>query len=417
MDLREKLKYFESNFSYQQTKAVDQKHEDIGKFVDGEEISNSYGKCFRAVTVYPEDHKHGKVTLDFLLQLDPDVFGLVGKDETLSKVNIRNAIFIDTETTGLTGGVGTVPFLVGMGTFNEEGFIIEQFFMRDYNEEPAFLHFIKEKLENCEILVSYNGKGYDLNLLASRFMLARMENPARDLPHLDLLFTARRLWRRRIADCSLASVEQHIINFNRQEDIPGYLIPSLYFDYLRTKDGKLLRPIFLHNRWDILSLVALAGITGQIYQSPDQSLVHPLDLVSLGKAFEKLSRVEQAARCFREALNHKMESKDREEALIRLGYSLKRLGQWELAVKVWRYMIETGSHSLIPYEELAKYYEHRIKDFEQAIVVVNRALERIKILEELNSTSNFYDRSSFEYRLDRLKRKLARDRVLPVPNK
>jgi len=409
MDLREKLKYFESDFSSQQIKTVSQQHEDIDRFINGEEVCNPYGKCFRSVVVYPENQKHGKVSLNFLLQLDSDVFRLVGKDETLSKVNIRNAIFIDTETTGLAGGVGTVPFLVGMGSFSEEGFRIEQFFMRDYNEEHAFLHFIKEKLENCEVIVSYNGKGYDLNLLSSRFMLARIENPARDIPHLDLLFAARRLWRRRIADCSLPSVERHIINFNRQEDIPGYLIPGLYFDYLRSRDGKLLKPVFLHNRWDILSLVALAGITGQIYQDPGQSLVHPLDLVSLGKAFEKLSRVDEAARCFREALNYKMESRDKEEALIRLGYSLKRLGRWELAVKLWEYMIESTPHLLTPYEELAKYYEHRARDFKQAAVIVNRALERIRIIEELNGGSNFYEKSSFEYRLDRLKRKLAPD--------
>ncbi len=408
MDLREKLRHFESDFSSQQIKAVSQKHEDIGKFVNGEEISNSYGRCFRSVTIYPENQKHGQVSLNFLLQLDPNVFRLVGKDETLSNVNIRKAIFIDTETTGLTGGVGTVPFLVGLGSFSEGGFRIEQFLMRDYNEEHAFLHFIKEKLEDCEALVSYNGKGYDLNLLASRFMLARMENPARDIPHLDLLFAARRLWHRRIADCSLSSVERHIINFNRQGDIPGYLIPGLYFDYLRSRDGKLLEPVFIHNRWDILSLVALAGITGQIYQDTGRSLAQPLDLISLGKAFEKLFQLDEAARCFREALNYHMEPRDREEALIRLGYSLKRLGRWELAVKVWKYMIDSTPHLLTPYEELAKYYEHRVREFEQAVAVVNRALDRIKIFEELYPGSSFYYKNSFKYRLDRLKQKLAK---------
>ena len=135
---------------------------------------------------------------------------------------------------------------------------------------------------------------------------------------------------------------------------------------------------------------------------------NPLDLISLGKAFERLFQLDEAAQCFREALNYQMEPGDREETLTRLGYSLKRLGRWELAVKVWKYMIESTPHLLTPYEELAKYYEHRVRDFEQAVTIVNRALDRIRIFEELYPGSSFYDKKSFKYRLDRLKWKLAK---------
>jgi len=102
---------------------------------------------------------------------------------------------MDPFLTGLAGGAGTVPFLVGLGYFSDDGFRIDQLFMRDLDEEHAVLHAVRERLKNCEALVSYNGKAYDLNILASRFTLSRMENPVQDLPHLDLLFTVRRLWR------------------------------------------------------------------------------------------------------------------------------------------------------------------------------------------------------------------------------
>lgn len=409
MDLREKLRQFESDFQPGRRETSRKEYADIDRYVEGEVISNEYGSFFRSVTDYPEDHQHGRIRLNLLADTNPEIFGLVGKDEALTGANLRKAVFLDTETTGLAGGVGTVPFLVGLGYFSDDGFRIDQLFMRDLDEEHAVLHAVRERMENCEALVSYNGKAYDLNLLTSRFTLSRMENPVQDLPHLDLLFTVRRLWRRRIIDCSLSNVEQNILDFQRLGDVPGYLIPSLYFEYLRSRDGGLLEPVFTHNRWDIITLVVLAGLAGKIYQSPHEHLDHPLDLLSLGKALERLFRLEEAAVCFRSALNSPMEPETREEVLRHLGFSLKRLGRWENAVKVWEHMIETASRRVMPYEELAKYYEHRAGDFERATEVVLRALDWIRLMEELRPGLNFReDRRELEYRLARLKRRVER---------
>ena len=409
MDLREKLRQFESDLQSSRKKISRSYGADIDVHIAGEEVSNEFGSYFRSITVYPEDHQHGQISLNLLAETDPRIFGLVGKDEALIGVDLRKAVFIDTETTGLAGGAGTVPFLIGLGYFCDDGFRVDQFFMRDYDEERAVLNAVKERLENCEALVSYNGKAYDLNLMASRFTLARMDNPAFGLPHLDLLFTARRLWRRRIVDCSLSNVERQILDFHREHDVLSYLIPSLYFDYIRSRDGGILKSVFTHNRWDIITLVALAAVAGRIYQSPKESLNHPLDLLSLGKAFERMTRMEEAAFCFREALNYSLGSEEREEALSLLGFSLKRLSEWGKAVKVWEHMIESVPHRIGPYEELAKYYEHRDGDFERAIEVVGRAMERVRIIEELHpGLSITVDRRDLEYRLARLKRKLSR---------
>jgi uncharacterized protein YprB with RNaseH-like and TPR domain len=406
MDLRDKLRQFDSDFQSHRRKSDEERHSDVETVVAGDVVSNEWGSYFRSITVFPEDHLHGQISLDVFSEVDPATVGLVGSDEALSGVDLRKAIFIDTETTGLAGGTGTVPFLIGLGYFYDDGFRVDQYFMRDYQEEPAILRSISERLENCDGIVSYNGKAYDLNILASRFILTRMDNPARELPHLDLLFTARRLWRRRIADCSLSNVERAILGFHRSDDIPSFMIPGLYFDYLRSRNGNIIEPVFSHNRWDIVTLVALAGIAGRIYQSPREHLDHPLDFLSLGRALERLEHLEDASTCYREALNYSMENEDRDEVLRHLGFSLKRLGDWERAVKVWEHMVESTSYKVLPLEELAKYYEHRVYDFEKAIDTVHRTLKWISMMEELRPSWNLKeDRKDMEYRLARLERK------------
>ncbi len=409
MDLKDKLKQFESDFKTSASPVRERQFADIDQFVSGEEVTNTYGKFFRSVTVYPENHQHGDIPLNLIWESDPSIYGLVGKDESLSRVDMRKALFIDTETTGLAGGAGTLPFMVGLGYFTDEGFQIEQLLMRDYDEEHAVLHALQDRLANFKMLVSYNGKCYDMNILSSRFTLTRIENPAIDLPHLDLLFSVRRLWRRRIGDCSLSNVEREVIGFFRESDIPGYLIPGLYFDYLRSRNGSLLESVFTHNRWDIVTLVALAGLMGQVYRQPKVYLKHSLDLFSLGKTFASMYRHEEAVNCFREALNFPGGSEEREEILKLLGLFLKRKGEWDRATKVWEYIIEDYPHRIFAYEELAKFFEHQMKDFGKAIEVVQRALDQIRTIEALYpEIEKRADGKSLEYRLARLQRKLER---------
>jgi len=406
MDLREKLKQFETNFRPKPASPYRSTSADVDLCVAGEEVSNALGAFFRSVTIYPEDHRHGCVSMDLVKEVDPQVLGLVGKDEALMGKDLRKAVFLDTETTGLAGGVGTVPFMIGLGYFHDDGFRVDQFFMRDYDEEQAVLFAIKERLEQSEALVSYNGKAYDLNILASRFTLSRMENPCLDIPHLDLLFTARRLWRRRISDCSLSNIERSILDFHRIDDIPGFLIPGLYFDYLRSRAGKLMEPVFRHNRWDIITLVTLAAKTGKIFQYPEKYLSHPLDWFSLGRALENSGLYEEASNAFEEALNYSMEPDYREEVLRNLGFSLKRLGDWEKAVKIWELMIKTTSQRMMAYEELAKYYEHRTGEIERAIEIVKRGLEWIQFTGALRPFRDLKgDQKDLLYRLARLNRK------------
>jgi uncharacterized protein YprB with RNaseH-like and TPR domain len=411
MDLKEKLRQFEPGFRPSEGPLITCLNGDIHRYVRGEEVANEYGCYFRSRTIVPVCSIHGRIPLGYFPMADPALFRLIGKDEQLEGVDVRKSLFLDTETTGLAGGTGTVPFLVGLGYFSEDQFCVEQFFMRDYNEEHAMLHGIVDRLKKCTVLISYNGKAYDLSVLRSRFILARMDPFFLDLPHLDLLFTARRLWRRRLGDCSLLNIERSILKFHRSGDISSYLIPGLYFDYLRSRDAASLKAVFQHNVWDIVSLSALAGLAGKIYQNPSDILEHPMDLFSLGNTFARMNRFQDAAVCFQGALKHPLEKDESEAVMQSLGFTLKRLGRWTEAAEVWREMIDTFTHALLPYEELAKHFEHRKRDYEKAVAVVGKGLDRIGMLEALHPEARSKTgRENLEYRLRRLKNKRLKNR-------
>ncbi|MEJ2628206.1 MAG: ribonuclease H-like domain-containing protein, partial [bacterium] len=334
------------------------------------------------------------------------VFMLAGKDENLKDFNYKKALFVDTETTGLAGGTGTVPFLIGIGYFKDNQFVIEQYMMRDYDEEAALLQALEPRFSESEFIVSYNGKSYDVNILTTRLILNRMNNYLHDLHHFDLLYTVRRIWGARLQDCSLLNVERCIFDFYREDDIPGYLIPSLYFDYISSGNGSKMVQVFQHNRLDILTLAVLAGHTARIYLNPVECLDHSLDLASIARSFENLDEFGKASLCYKKALEQELLHSDREEVLYRLGYLFKRTRYWSKANKIWGYIIQHYASSFTAYEELAKYYEHKAKDFKKASAVVHKALKRMEIQEELAGGGEQEKiRLAFEYRLKRLQRK------------
>ena len=406
MNLKDKLRRLGPDIQRPLPNARKGLEREIHACVDGEEASNDSGKYFHSITAYPSDYLHGSMPLNRFEDAHAGILGLVAKDNALHGKDPRRAVFIDTETTGLAGGAGTVPFLIGLGFFSDDGFRVEQFFMRDFHEERAILQAVAEKMIQAEFIVSYNGKAYDLNILESRYTLSRMRNRALDLPHLDLLFTARRLWRRRLQDCSLANIERRILEFYREGDVPGALIPQIYFDYVRLRDAQRLRAVFRHNRWDVVTLAAIAGIAARIYSRPVEQLNDPLDLMSLGRNFWNMGLLTEAAACFRSALDYAMDPTDRMEVLEQFGFVLKRKGDWASAVKVWECMLDSSRHTTLPYEELAKYYDHRMRNIEKAAEIVLRALDRIRLFEEIRPGVNCSaDRRDLEYRLSRLRRK------------
>ena len=406
VDIISKLKNLEPQFRFKPERRISVPRKDLIKWIPGEEVTNDFGSYFKSITQYSEDEIYGTGYMQALKIPDGKGFALAGKDENLLDFSYKKALFIDTETTGLAGGTGTLPFLIGIGSFSDNQFIIEQYMMRDYDEETAVLKALEPRFKQAEYIVSYNGKSYDLNIICTRLILNRIVNYLNDLHHFDLLYTVRRIWGPRLQDCSLINVEREILNFYRDDDIPGYMIPHIYFKYIKSGNGKNLDQVFRHNRLDILTLAVLAGRTANIYLDPEKCLEYPRDFASIARSYESLGELDKAALCYKKAIQNEHFQSDREQILYRLGFLYKRRLLWRQANDIWDYIISNYTDSLTAYEELAKYYEHKKRDFRKASEIVNKALKRIEIREELKGGFQYVPtRAAFEYRLKRLKRK------------
>jgi hypothetical protein len=345
-------------------------------------------------------HRHGDHALGDAREIGPELLSLLAKSELPSAAG-RRLLYLDTETTGLAGGTGTYTFLVGVGFFDGDAFEVRQYFMRDLDEEPALLHALDELFRCFEGFVTYNGSGFDLPLLETRFVLGRRRWPGDHL-HLDLLHPARRLWRDRLADCRLGTVERDVLRFSRDDDLPGALIPSVYFEYLRRRRLDDLPRVFEHNRRDILSLAALAGRVVAIVDGAPMSDLSAEELAGVGRLWEPFDP-ERGMACYQMALARGLGTPGRERLLFKLARHEKRRARWDEARTLWEAAISgDGGFDVHPWEEIAKVDEHRRRDLAAARTVVEDALSRAR-------AHGASDRvvAALEHRRQRLARRLG----------
>jgi len=360
---------------------------------------------------FPSSYVHGNTPLEWLLSVKGEGRALLGRDPRLKELPLSSLLFLDLETTGL-GGTGTYAFLVGLGFYRADRFYIRQYFMRDFSEERALLYALRDFLSEIQGVVSYNGKMFDLPLLSDRFILNRMRSPLEDLPHLDLLFPARRLWRERIGPCSLVHLEENLLGVRRMGDVPGELIPSFYFRYLQRKDPAIVQPIFAHNARDLLALMALKARACCLIEDPQGCAIHHgEDYYCLGRIFEDLGHWDKSIPCYEGALDRGLPPHLWGEARRRLSLIHKRSGDRPRAVQIWQNSVaQDGSRfDFFSCEELAKHKEHQEKDYEGAILIVERAIERL----EPRAPSSPVERillGRFQHRLRRLQHKLRGER-------
>jgi uncharacterized protein YprB with RNaseH-like and TPR domain len=378
---------------------------DVADLIEGTRRAGEAGACFVAETRYPLDYVHGDVALSDLLGAPTAAFALMTGDEQLSHLDPERTVLLDTETTGLAGGTGTLVFLVGLGFFVDGHFRVEQFFLRDPGEERAMLHVLGEVLGRFDAVVTFNGKCFDWPLIETRHSYHRLPlRPSAPL-HLDLLFPARRLFKRRVGSCSLGQLEAEALGLGRRpDDVPGFLIPTIYFDYLRSRDGRGLVPVFEHNRRDILSMLSLAVRMARCVDDPGAA-DHATDIYSLGRLFEDAGQVERGIRCYERALGG---TSDRAEVLARLGGAYKRLREHERAVELWESMIAEGALSIYPYVELAKVLEHKRRDYARAAELTRSAAALHTQTRAYTSAARHADeRADLDKRLRRLERRLG----------
>ena len=383
----------------------------IDQLVEGGRVCTPHGDCFVAERYHPAGHPHGSLRLEEALEIDPRVLPWLGRAPELAGLDLTRAVFVDTETTGLAGGTGTYAFLVGLGHFDGPRFVVRQLFMEDYGGEEALLHTLAEVLAPFSAVVTFNGRVFDLPLLETRFLMSRRPFPLRGVLHLDLLFPARRLWKERLGSCALSSLEVEILGVEREDDVPGWMIPSLYFDYLRGRDPRPLVRVFEHNRLDILSMATLLARLARQHSDPfNPEWEHCQDLFSLGTVFEGLGLSERAAQCYERAVALAPRGELRAKAMVRLGNLYKRLQQRQDAAAIWRALASSGhAYTTFAYVEMAKHHEHVTREYLEAERLTLQALAALELRAVRGGGWQVeQERRDLERRLARIRRKMAR---------
>jgi tetratricopeptide (TPR) repeat protein len=290
----------------------------------------------------------------------------------LEAFDLRRAVFLDTETTGLAGGTGTAAFLVGVGWVEGERFRFRQYFMRDYHEEAALLRGLAEDLAGVERIVTFNGALFDVPLLEARYRLNRERFPFGQALHFDLLHPARRLWKARLESCRLQSLERALLGVTRRGDVPGEEIPRIYFDFVRRRDGRAMARVLEHNRLDVLSLAALAALACQWVEGGHAE--DPRDVYCLARVLERASLHERSEEQYQRLLAEPPGFL-RTASLLRLAARAKKAGKMETAVAYWQEAARSGDWLAL--RELALHHEHRSRDLPAALSAVEDGLGRL----------------------------------------
>ncbi|MDF1515686.1 MAG: ribonuclease H-like domain-containing protein [Anaerolineae bacterium] len=369
----------------------------------GKVVQTEYGVFWLDKREYPSDAYHGNHSFSLMtgvLQQDLSVFGVYGLGP--------HPAFVDTETTGLAGGAGTIAFLIGIGVWDSQGLVIHLVFVRNPDEELPALHYVADILATCTGLVTYNGRAFDLPLLQTRFIMNRMAPNWLDLPHLDLLLVARRLWQDHLPSRRLGDVEQHILGITRtDEDLPSYLIPYFYRQYLETGDTAEMRKVIYHNVIDVLTLVSLLIHTTIMVSQPEQMNLAATEWAGVGTVYDKAGSTQKALAAWERALAL-TDSFLPHNCLARLcgsmGSYYKRRVSWEKALAIWDLWVEQVPDAVNPLVEKAKFYEWTAGNSEQALRETEIALSRVERFYEGYQQERLLD--ALNHRKHRLELKL-----------
>ena len=371
----------------------------LSAIVPGEEIENDHGRFFLASEVVRGSSRHGYRNIRETSDLDMKAAALLANEPGIAYLNSSDALFLDTETTGLAGGTGTMAFLIGMGWFEDGQFHIRQILARDFSEEKAALSYLGEIAGQKKFLVTFNGKAFDVNLLTARFILNRLRSDLFSFPHLDLLHPSRRILGHRLENSRLATLEVEVLGVEREGDIPGWEIPQRYFDWLRHRDGRLLASIFEHNQLDLISMASLTAHLTEILTAQElMQNVHAADYLAAARLLLK-----RRDSCGVEKILNMFDDREWNEISVvskkELSFLYKRNGRWQEAVQIWQELVTAMPADYSTISELAKWLEHHARDYLQAKILVQKALNQGNKFSEK-------EKESLLHRLRRLNDKL-----------
>ncbi|MDQ3171853.1 MAG: ribonuclease H-like domain-containing protein [Acidobacteriota bacterium] len=418
----------------------------VAEALGGRPLENQYGSVLTVDRRYEADRWHGDEQIgnceleDFeaLRTLDPRFRtswrpgSAEPADGREPEAESRSPLFFDLETTGLSGGAGTVAFLVGCAWFDCGALQVRQFVLTSLAAERALLEALRAQMASAPFMASYNGRTFDAPLMDVRWAFHRLPSPFDTKPHFDMLPPARRLWKHRgerpggalerfgngdgtprqvdtRSGCSLMAFERQLLGFRRVGDVPGFEIPSRYFHFLRTGDASGLEMVLEHNRLDLVSLAVLTARAARIVRGGHGACADARESLALGRIYEQTGRLADARACYERAAETG-DRATRADALSRLAISLRKERRHEDAAAVWRRIVDARpprTRTLLPLERLAMealavHHEHREKDLELAK----------KFAEALNDENGD---EGIRRRLSRLERKMS-ERQSPLLN-
>ncbi len=366
-------------------------------------IENEYGRCVLREKKFPLSFQHGKTRLREFMDLPAKFFAFIGNNSSFDELDREGLLFLDTETTGLAGGTGTLIFLIGLGYFEDENFCVKQFLLLDISDEKAFLFEIEKFLAAKSCFVTFNGKSYDIPLLKSRFILNKIHSPTEQYSHIDLLHHCRRLWKKTAVSCSLSNIEGRVLGFQRQQDIPGSQIPETYFQFLRKRDINALIPILKHNAQDILSLVAIILQSYPIYCGETTSA----DMSWVLRVFCNLNDYDHAIRV-KLPTESSNQSEEQQQFLLEKAKVYNRLQNYQKALEIFEHVQKNLYFNEISYVEAVKLLEHKFHSYKRALETLEKMGKRSSILAELRPQQYVALKDDLKKRKQRLLGKLAK---------
>jgi uncharacterized protein YprB with RNaseH-like and TPR domain len=399
--------------------------EQAASALGGRLVTNGFGHCLVIDRRYESDRWHGDVRIgdcelsdvEALRVLDP---GLPERLDTASRSGAAalapsRTVFIDLETTGLSGGAGTVAFLVGCGYFDLGAFQVRQFLLTSHSAERALLAAAAELFSDADLIVTYNGKTFDVPVMETRWAFHRMRPALDDVPHFDMLHPARRLWRGRSLSpddegCRLTTLERVLLNMRRIGDVDGFEIPGRFFQFLRTADPRPLEPVLEHNRLDLVSLAAVTSRALRLTSGGEAACRDGREALAVGRVFERAGLVARAEACYARAAESAC-LETRAESVYRLGLRCRRERRFDEAATRWRELLAAtdvpawrrdrvlGPLRTFAIEALAIHQEHRARDLHAARELTLFALDQDDAPPRV---------SGMRHRLARLDRKLAK---------
>ncbi|MBB3908379.1 ribonuclease H-like domain-containing protein [Anoxybacteroides rupiense] len=368
-------------------------------FFDGE-------YCLIREVTYSLDQQHGIYRLGELHEIHEKWQQALFSHPLSSKGHdISDLFFFDTETTGLGSGTGNTIFLLGHARVYADRIVVRQHFLPHPGAEVALYQSFLSEVDYTT-LVTYNGKAFDWPVLKTRHTLLRDTVPK--LPafgHFDLYHASRRIWKHRLESVKLAHVEKEILGVERTEDIPGFLAPMMYFEFLSSKQPDGMTGVLKHNEMDVLSLIVLyIHLSKQILQA--YNIEHVTEKLEMGRWFDSVGEAGEARKIYEQVAEK--EGKESARAKWQLSLIYKKEKQYEKAVKLWRELLQADfdPRSIKAAVELAKLYEHVYKKPEEAYEYAQTAYHMWK---KIARTHRFSEPSDeLLKRLKRLERKIRK---------